>query len=126
MSWKLIRQEALDSALAGVGDLEKRKEKLQDQLTELQHTVKRLKLDKKIEMEDVEHMMRIKDGKREVEYANKEAELRAELAKELQAEQNKYSTKVANMLEISRVEMKEMYSEVLDRLPKVDVNIKRK
>lgn len=106
--------------------LVKQKDNLQDQCSALKVEVRELKLAKKIEIEDIQHMIKIKEEKLDIAYEKKALKLEQDFDKRVATVKNEYRDKVEENLEKSRIEMRGMYSEVLLRLPDVNVALKGK
>lgn len=108
--------------------LEKEQKKALDDITslttdkyKLTEEVERLKLKKKIEEEDIAHMVKIRDEKLKLEYKEKELDLKSELDKQLHAEHVKYRDKTEKMLSTQATKMESMYKDLMQRLPDISV-----
>lgn len=100
-----------------IKELKKSKEKGEKDLRELQHK-------KKMEEEDIKHMVRMKEERMEVEQQKKIVELEKEKNEEIAKVKDEYRDKVEQSLEKRGTEIKEMYDEILKRLPDVSVRLK--
>jgi len=126
MGLMVISKNRFNRLLTEAGDLCTQKEKLLDQLSKLRLDLKDLKLQKKIEIEDIQHMIRLKEERLDLAHEKKDLELQRKKDEEVFEIKNEYRDKVEKGLENSRVEMREMYTEVLARLPDVQVALKGK
>ncbi|MGH7239668.1 MAG: hypothetical protein ACREHG_06335 [Candidatus Saccharimonadales bacterium] len=107
--------------------------RLRDQETELtamkreRSTLKQeledLKLKKKIEEEDIKHMVKMKIEQQDIEYEKKALALQREKDEEVAKVKDSYRDKVELQLEKRGSEIKEMYNEILQRLPNITANL---
>jgi len=97
-------------------------EELRAKELELKSRVEHLKLEKKTSEEDIKHMVRMKEERQELEYQKRVVELEGKTAKEIEAVKNEYRDKLENELNRQINEAKEMYADLLKRLP--DINVK--
>lgn len=115
--------------------LEKELEKLRVERLDLKDEVGDLKLKKKVEEEDIKHMVKMKEERLDLEHQKKTAKLGAEFASknanaELEKQQaigevkDKYRDKAEAVLEKQVNDMKDMYGQILERLPNVAVKLK--
>lgn len=91
---------------------------------DLKKEVEYLKLQKKIETEDIKHMVKIKEEKMVVENERKQLERDREKDGEIAKVKDSYHDKVEKNLEKQLDNMKSMYGEILDRLPNVNVKLR--
>lgn len=87
---------------------------LKDQLADLKH-------EKKITEEDIKHMVRLKEEKMAVEAERKEVERDRVQATAIAAVKDTYRDKMETRLQTEVDNIKEMYGQILQRLPKVSV-----
>lgn len=124
------------------GDLKTRAEKLEKELEalrverlDLKDEVGDLKLKKKVEEEDIKHMVMMKEERLDLKHLKKTAELEAEYAtknagaelekqKAIGEVKDKYRDKAEAVLEKQVNDMKDMYGQILERLPNVAVKLK--
>lgn len=99
-------------------------EGLEKERADLQREVNDLKSQKKIEEQEIKHLVKIKDEKRELEYKKKEMELEQEKNEEIAKVKDDYRDKVEKNLEQRNKELKEMYGEILAIVPKVEAMVK--
>jgi chromosome segregation ATPase len=105
-------------------DLEEKIEKLETERTELKREVNDLKSKRKIEEEELKHLVKIKDEKREIEFQKKEMELESAMNKEVAKVKDNYRDKLEKNLIEQKDDIKGMYSEILERLPDVNARLK--
>jgi len=99
-------------------------EGLEKERTDLKREVNDLKSQKKIEEEELKHLVKIKDEKREIEYQKKEMELRAKLAGDLATEKDKFQERQIALLDEAKKDMQKVHSEILARLPDIKAMVK--
>ena len=115
--------------------LEKELESLRVERLDLKDEVGDLKLKKKVEEEDIKHMVKMKEERLDLEHQKKTATLEAEYAtKNATAELEKqkaigevkdiYRDKAEKSLEKQVTDIKDMYGQILERLPSVAVKLK--
>ena len=100
------------------GDLEKEIAKLKEEKGDLE-------LKKRMEQEEIKHLVKMKEEKQLIEATKKELELRAEYQKKEMALQTQYHEKQIEQIDDARTEMREIYKEIMERLPNVNMEIKR-
>jgi len=106
-----------------VTDLERKIEGLEQERTNLKREVEDLKIAKKISEEDIKHMVKMKEEKLDIEHQKKVATIERQKDVAVAAVKDGYRDKVEANLEVQRKEMREMYSEVLKRLPNIAVKL---
>ena len=94
---------------------------LKKQLRELKDEIESLKTTKKMELREIEHLVKLKEEKLDIEHAKREIELQKEFqAKEMKL-QTEYHDKIIAAVEVARKEQQETYKEIMKRLPDVSV-----
>lgn len=121
-------QERVDYLERHIEDLLTERENIQDHNLELRRKNSRLEIlvtekevDRKRFEEDLRHKSTMLDEKREVEWQKKEAIRELELEKARNNIKEEYRNKLEVALEKRGTEIREMYSEILTRLPDVNV-----
>jgi hypothetical protein len=97
--------------------LEEDKRKLKEELADL-------KLKKKMEEEDIKHMVKINNERKEIELEKEKVKLERKSAEEIAKVKDEYRDKTEQQLEKQLSNMKDMYGEILIRLPNYNVNHK--
>ena len=87
---------------------------LKDQLADLKH-------EKKIAEEDIKHLVRLHDEKQAVETEKKDLVRDREQATAIAKVKDTYRDKLEDRLKVEVDNIKEMYGQILARLPKVSV-----
>lgn len=117
---EIQRLKASDS----VDSLEREKDSLEAEVKRLKEEIQKLKVKRKIEDEDIKHMIKMKEERKDLEYERKVAEIEASKAEEIAAIKDEYRDKIEQQLETQKDDMKEMYGEILKRLPDMSVRLK--
>jgi len=102
------------------------RDKIQEEVHKLKVEKRQIKLENKIEVEDIKHMVRVKEERLDIKYEKKVVELEKKLNAQLLVNHNDYRDKVEKLLEKGQEQLRSMYSEILQRLPDIDVAIKGK
>lgn len=105
-------------------ELETECDELRSDRRELKDEVEQLKLKKKIEEEDIKHMVKMKEERLDLEHKKKLQDTELEKQKEVGKIKDTYRDKTEAQLEKQLVGMKDMYSEILQRLPNINAKLK--
>ena len=89
----------------------------------LKRELEELKLQKEISERDIQHLVTLKEEKLDIEYKKKELKLKNEFKDKEIALQKEYHEKVMKTVEEARGEMRGTYSEIMKRLPNVNVRL---
>lgn len=90
-------------------------------IRDLKDEIAGLKNEKKITEEDIKHMVRLREERLEVENEKKNLERDREKEKAIATVKDEYRDKMEARLQKEVENIKAMYSEILQRLPKVSV-----
>ncbi len=104
-----------------VSGLESRIDTLKDERDKLKEDVADLKLKKKIEDEDIKHMIKMREEAQELELKGKTLDLEKDKAEAIAKVKDDYQKKVETNLEKELGKMDGMYKELLNRLPDISV-----
>ncbi len=104
-------------------DLRGAKDKLEDEYYELETQHNKLKRLKKIEEEEIAHKIRCREEQVEIEKQKGIAQAERSADERVMKVKQEYQDKLTAALEKRGDELKGMYTEVLARLPEVDVKI---
>lgn len=107
-----------------VAELNGKIKSLRDDRFTLQEEVENLKLKRKIGDEDIKHMVKIKEESLEIEHQKRNLKLEREKDKEVAVVKDEYRDKMEAHLERQIGDIKDMYGEILKRLPEVRVRLK--
>lgn len=94
---------------------------LKAKISSLKDELENLKLDATIERRDIEHLVKVKEEKSALANERKVIELEREKEKEVREIREEYARKLQDYLEQRGDDMKDMYTQVLDRLPNINV-----
>ncbi len=86
--------------------------------------IEKLKLEKKNEMEETKHLVKLRDEKREIEFKKKEMDLEAAKATAIAEVKDTYRDKMESQLKNETENIKTMYGQILERLPNIKVGLK--
>ena len=118
----LIGKKKLEELLSGgesVLQLKKRVRELKDEIESLKTT-------KKMEQREIEHLVKLKEEKLVIEHQKKEVELQKKYQSKEMELQTEYHDKIMAKLENAAQEMKDIYAKIIERLPNVNVEIRKK
>ena len=122
---RLIRER--DELLAEVNELKENlpeRDKLREEVRVLKDDIASLKSKKKIEEEDIKHMVRLKEERMEVANEKKLLQMEREKDSSIAEVKDDYRDKLEGRLEKEVTNMKEMYGQILERLPNINVKAK--
>ena len=123
-----VRDEELVSLDEKIERLNREKSNLRETIENLTVEKRKLQLTRDIEIRDIKHMVKIKEEKLDIQFEKKSGEFERNLQrasdKEILAVKNKYRDKVEKLLEKGHEDLRGRYSEILERLPNIDVAIK--
>jgi membrane-associated HD superfamily phosphohydrolase len=112
---------AVEEAGKQVTDLSKDVATLKKEKQDLTEQVEKLKLDAKIADEDIKHMVKMKEERLELDHQKKIAAVEKEKADAIADVKDKFRDKMEEQLAKESANIKEMYGEILKRLPDVNV-----
>lgn len=98
----------------------------EDEVPKLKRELAELRLQKEIEQRDIDHLIKIKHEKLNIEYQQKELGLKDQYKDKEMALQKEYHGKVMANIEVARAEMKDIYSKIMERLPNISMEITKK
>lgn len=104
-------------------ELERKNESLREDRMRLREEVEDLKLKKKISDEDIKHMVKMKTESMELEFKKREVEADGKRAKEIAEVKDDYQGKMETQLANETKNIKEMYGQILERLPNVNAKL---
>ena len=95
-------------------------------VSQVKRELAELRLQKDIELRDIEHLVRIKEAKLDIEHDKKTLELKNEFKDQEMALQTEYHDKVLAQLNEAKKDMNGMYREIMKRLPNVSARLEVK
>ncbi len=102
------------------------KEVLEDNIWELKKEVEQLKLTKKTEEENLKHMIKITEEKNEIRFEKKVILNDKEKWMAIEGIKDTYRDKLETRLNTEVDNIREMYSQILERLPNINGSFKGK
>lgn len=94
-----------------------------EQVPKLKRELEELKLQKVIEERDIKHLVKIKEEKLDIEHQKKELKLKDEYKDKEMVLQREFHNKVLTVLDKNREEMKEVHTQLMKRLPNVNMEM---
>ena len=107
--------------IATIDALRKERDDSEEEARKLRATVADLKHEQKIAEEDIKHMVRLREEKLEVEFDKKNLERDRTQQEAIADIKDEYRDKLEARLQKEVESIKEMYAQILERLPKVQV-----
>ena len=104
--------------------LESERDTLNDENRKVKDELAELKQKRKMEDEDIRHLVKIKEGKLDLEHQKKQVELEGKFQAEKAVVKDEYRDKLESTLQGQIKDVKGMYGEILKRLPNVNVRLK--
>lgn len=117
---KMFRQ-VLD---VGEGSVKKIQE-LKAEIRILKEEKEDLEFKKRMEEKEIEHLVKMKEEKMLIEIEKEKAKLDSEFRAKTMSLQSDYHDKVIKTIEESRKEARDLYTAIMDRLPNVNMEIKK-
>jgi len=109
---------------AQVEDLKKQITALTNDKMTLKQQCEEMKLKKKLDEEDIKHMVKMKEEKLEMTFQKKVLEVEKIHDEKLMKTKDQYRDKMEERLEKETANIKSMYEDILARLPNVNVRLK--
>jgi len=100
------------------------KVELKDSVVELNGEVKQLKQDRKVEEEDIKHMIKMREEALEIDKQKFEMKCEKEKDAAIATVKDAHRDKLEALLQNQINDGKELYTEILARLPSIKVNMK--
>lgn len=97
-----------------------------EDVSKLKRELKELELKKIMEQREIEHLVKLKEEKLNIEHEKKQVQLQAEFQKKEMKMQTEYHNKIMQAIEVAGKEQQEIYKEIMKRLPNVNVRLGNK
>ncbi len=104
--------------------IESERDTLNDSLLSVKNELAELKQKRKMEDEDIRHLVKIKEESLDIAHQKKQVELERTQQEAIAAVKDTYRDKQESTLQKQIEDGKEMYAEILARLPNVQVRLK--
>lgn len=88
------------------------------------HEISKLEQQHEIELDDIKHLVKLKEEKLDIEHEKEKLKLQDEYGKKEMELQKQYHDKTIKNIETGQKDLKDLYSQIMVRLPKVNVGIK--
>ena len=121
--WFSKKKENFEELESEKKELERKNESLREERMGLKEEVENLKLKKKISDEDIKHMVKMKTEAMELDFKKREVEEDGKRATKIAAVKDKFQDKMEAQLTKETDNIKEMYSQILQRLPNVNAKL---
>ena len=95
-------------------------------VSQIKQELAELQLKKDIELRDIEHLVKIKEAKLDIEHQKNELKLKNQFKDKEMKLQTDYHEKVIEQLGEAKKDMNGMYKEIMKRLPNVNARIEIK
>jgi hypothetical protein len=118
-------KKAIKEVLYDGGKGREKIEELNKEIDILKTNIKDLELKKRLEEEEIKHLVKMKEEKQAIEIQKKEIDLAKAFQQKEMELQSKYHDKIITTIEESRKESRDLYTAIMDRLPNVNVEMKR-
>lgn len=96
---------------------------LKTRIRELKDEIESLKTTKKMEQREIEHLVKLKEEKLNIEFQKKELELKAQLQDEIMNMQTEFHNLTIANIDEARQEMNQIYSQIMQRLPNITASL---
>ena len=110
-----INKKKLEGLLSGGESVLQLKTKVR----ELKDEIESLKTTKKMEQREIEHLVKLKGEKLDIEHQKKELELKDQFKDMEMKLQTRYHDLIIGKIETAHESMKEIYSQIMTRLPNI-------
>jgi len=107
-----------------VEELKKEITALTNDKMKLKQQCEEMKLQKKLDLEDIKHMVKMKEEKLNIEYEKKVLAVEKTHDEKLMGIKDQYRDKMEARLEKETANIKSMYEDILARLPSINVRLK--
>lgn len=98
---------------------------LKKQIRVLKDELESLKTTKKMEQREIEHLVKLKEEKLDIDHQKKNLELQGQFRQKEMEMQTTYHDKIMTQLEKAANEMKDVYTKIMERMPNVNMEIKK-
>lgn len=100
------------------------RDRLRQEVRNLKDDLAGLKSKKKIEEENIKHMVKMKEEKMELDFQKRVVEIERESAEKIAKIKDTNQEEIKDMLVSEKTTIKDMYSEILERLPNISAKMK--
>lgn len=119
-------KKLISEAVNGSSDSLKQAQDLRSEKASLEHRIRELEHKKELEEKELTHLVKMKEEKQFIEAQKKEIELQKKFNEKEMALQTEYHKKNLDIISKEHADIKEIYKQIMERLPNVNVEVKRK
>lgn len=116
----------LEGIINGSDDSRKANQDLRGEKASLEHRIRELEHKKELEEKELTHLVKMKEEKQFIEAQKKEIELQKKFNEKEMTLQTEYHKKNLDIISKEHADIKEIYAQIMLRLPNVNVEVKRK
>jgi len=87
--------------------------------------IEKLKLEHEVELDEVKHLVKLKEEKLDIEHEKEKLKFSQQYVEKEMKLQTEYHEKIIANIEKAQKDLKDLYKEIMIRLPKVKVGIKQ-
>lgn len=98
---------------------------LEKEVVDLKRSIAELEHKKSLEEKEISHLVKMKEEKIQIETEKKRLELQGKFDEKVMNLQKDYHEKVLALLQEEHKKMEEIYSKIMERLPNINVSVKR-
>ena len=104
---------------------EENPELMKQQIVKLNDEIEGLRMKKRHEEQDIKHLSKMAEEKREIEFQKKEVELQKEYTEKLNDSLKEFHKKLEERFEEELKNFRGLYKDVIDRLPNIEVALNK-
>lgn len=116
----------LNEVVNGNDDSRSQSQSLRKEKSDLEHRIRELEHKKELEEKELTHLVKMKEEKQFIEAQKKEIELQKKFNEKEMTLQTEYHKKNLDIISKEHADIKEIYKQIMERLPNVNVEVKRK
>lgn len=118
-------KDAINDIFGSSDDNIKTRRALEKEVLDLKRSIAELEHKKMLEEKEISHLVKMKEEKIQIETEKKRLELQGNFDKKVMELQKDYHEKVLALLQEEHGKMEDIYQKIMDRLPNVNVTMKR-
>lgn len=119
-------KKVLSDVVNGTEDTRLQHQALKKEKADLEHRIRELEHKKELEEKELTHLIKMKEEKQFIEAQKKEIELQKRFNDKEMVLQTEYHKKNLDIISKEHADIKEIYKQIMERLPNVNVEVKRK
>lgn len=119
-------KKAVRSWIDESGNSQATVQSLKDQAKNLEHKIRELEHKKELEETELDHLIKMKEEKQTLEIEKRSVALQKEFNQKEMDLQRKYHEQTVGIINKEHADIKDIYRQIMERLPNVNVELKRK